>query len=560
MTINKLLIANRGEIAVRIARAAAELGIPTVAVYPVDDADALHTRVANEARELPGAGVQAYLDSEAILRLAAESGCDAIHPGYGFLSENTAFAKLCQDHGVTFVGPTAEILGLLGDKAQARELAQQCGVPVVEGTRGRTTLREAHAFRESLGTDAAVVVKAIAGGGGRGMRIVRAGDSLDDAYRQCAAEAKAAFGDAGLYVERLLEQARHVEVQIVGDGCGGVAHLWERECSLQRRNQKLGEIAPSPFLPEQKRAQLTDAALLLAREVGYRSLGTFEFLLDAGGEQFAFIEANPRLQVEHTVTEEVTGVDLVQTQLRIAGGATLQELRLSQQEVPSPAGFAVQLRVNMETMDAQGNARPAGGTLSVFEPPGGPGVRVDSFGYSGYTTNPHYDSLLAKVIVHSRSPHFGDAVNKAYRGLCQFRIDGVKTNIPFLQNLLRLDEVRENAVYTRFVDDRMAALVTEPAEPHPRLYATAGAGGDTATAGAQVQGPAGTESAVAPMQGQLVELNIAVGDPVRAGQQIAVVEAMKMQHVITAPLDGIVRHIAAETGTLVAEDQPLVFI
>ncbi len=559
MTINKLLIANRGEIAVRIARAAAELGIPAVAVHPADDAEALHTRVATEARQLPGTGVQAYLDIEEILRAATETGCDAIHPGYGFLSENAAFAARCREHGLTFVGPSADVLGLLGDKARARELAERCGVPVVEGTQGRTTLDEAHAFREKLGSGAAVVVKAIAGGGGRGMRIVREGDSLDDAYRQCAAEAKAAFGDDGLYLERLVEQARHVEVQIVGDGQGGVSHLWERECSLQRRNQKLVEIAPSPSLDDAMRQRLTDAALLLAREVDYRSLGTFEFLLDAGGERFAFIEANPRLQVEHTVTEEVTGIDLVQTQLRIAGGATVQELGLGQQDIPAPAGFAVQLRVNMETMDADGNARPAGGTLNVFEPPGGPGVRVDSFGYSGYTTSPHYDSLLAKLIVHSRSRQFGDAVNKAYRGLCQFRIEGVKTNIPFLQNLLADPAVRENAVHTRFVDAHMAALVAAPANPHPRLYAAA-AGAGNAAPETRVQAPPGTEAASAPMQGQLVEFSVAEGDQVRAGQEIAMVEAMKMQHVITAPLDGIVQALAAEPGTLVAEGQPLVFI
>ena len=465
MTIKKLLIANRGEVAVRIARAAADLDIATVAVYPADDERALHTRVADQAAALSGQGVGAYLDGAQLVRVAQEQGCDAVHPGYGFLSESRDFAAACAAAGLTFVGPDADTLALLGDKARARVLAEECQVPVVPGTGADTTLEQARAFRDGLGDGATVIVKAIAGGGGRGMRIVRPGDDLAEAFKRCQAEAGAAFGNDAVYVERFIERARHIEVQVLGDGGDAPVHLWERECSLQRRNQKLVELAPSPTLSEQTRQQLLDAALRLAAKVGYRSLGTFEFLVDADESRFAFIEANPRLQVEHTVTEEITGVDLVQAQLKVAGGASLADLGLTRP--PRPLGFAMQLRVNMETMEASGEARPAGGTLATFEPPTGPGVRVDTFGYRGYRTSPHYDSLLAKLIVHGRGD-YATTVRRGYRALCQFRIEGVDTNIGFLQNLLRRDEVTANDVYTRFVDDHMTELVGEG--EHPSLH------------------------------------------------------------------------------------------
>ncbi|MBF5057208.1 pyruvate propionyl-CoA carboxylase [Alcanivorax sp. 521-1] len=552
----KLLIANRGEIAVRIARAAADLDIATVAVHPADDERALHTRVADQAVALEGRGAAAYLDAEQLVRVAVETGCDAVHPGYGFLSESRDFAERCQQAGLTFVGPTPEVLALLGDKARARVLAEECQVPVVPGTGADTTLEQAQAFRDGLGDDATVIVKAIAGGGGRGMRIVRPGDDLAEAFKRCQAEAEAAFGNGALYVERFIDRARHIEVQVVGDGGDAPVHLWERECSLQRRNQKLVEIAPAPTLSEGTRQQLLDAALRLASRVGYRSLGTFEFLVDADESRFAFIEANPRLQVEHTVTEEVTGVDLVQTQLRIAGGASLADLGLSRDTVPAPDGFAVQLRINMETMDASGEARPAGGTLATFEPPSGPGVRVDTFGYRGYRTSPHYDSLLAKLIVHGRGD-YAAAVRRAYRALCQFRIEGVDTNIGFLQNLLRRDEVADNAVYTRFVDDHMAALVN--GGEHPSLHFGA-AGGEAESQGPSIQAPPGTEGVPTPMQGVVAELLVAEGDSVREGQPVAFVEAMKMQHRVEAATSGTVRQLAFAVGDAVAAGDPLLFI
>ncbi|MES1940007.1 protein containing carbamoyl phosphate synthetase, large subunit [Salinisphaera sp. T5B8] len=552
----KLLIANRGEIAVRIARAAADLNIATVAVHPADDERALHTRVADQAVALAGRGAAAYLDGEQLVKVALETGCDVVHPGYGFLSESREFAERCQQAGLTFVGPTPEVLALLGDKARARVLAEECQVPVVPGTGADTILEQAQVFREGLGEDATVIVKAIAGGGGRGMRIVGPGDDLAEAFKRCEAEAQAAFGNGALYVERFIERARHIEVQVVGDGGDTPVHLWERECSLQRRNQKLVEIAPAPTLSETTREKLLEAALRLAARVGYRGLGTFEFLVDADESRFAFIEANPRLQVEHTVTEEVTGVDLVQTQLKIAGGASLADLGLSRDAVPAPSGFALQLRINMETMDASGEARPAGGTLATFEPPSGPGVRVDTFGYRGYRTSPHYDSLLAKLIVHGRGD-YATAVRRAYRAMCQFRIEGVDTNIGFLQNLLQRDEVVDNRVYTRFVDDHMAELVN--GGEHPSLH-FGEAGGEQETQGPSVQAPPGTEAVATPMQGVVVEWLVAEGDSVREGQPVAFVEAMKMQHRVEATTSGTVRRITFAVGDAVAANDPLLFI
>ncbi|KAF0805246.1 biotin carboxylase [Alcanivorax xiamenensis] len=557
MTISRLLIANRGEVAVRIARAAADLNIATVAVYPEDDATSLHTRLADQAVALEGRGVAAYLDGEQLLKVAREQGCDAVHPGYGFLSESPTFAALCEQAGITFVGPSSETLSLLGDKARARELAQECDVPVVPGTNGATSLEQARAFRAELGEQGTVIVKAIAGGGGRGMRIVGPDDDLDEAYRRCQAEAASSFGNDAVYVERFVARARHIEVQIVGDGGAEPVHLWERECSVQRRNQKLLEIAPSPTLSEDMRRQLLDAARRIAGQVGYRGLGTFEFLVDADESRFAFIEANPRLQVEHTVTEEVTGVDLVQTQLRLFGGSSLAELGLVSGREPAPTGYAIQLRINMETMSANGDTQPSGGTLTTFEAPGGPGVRVDTFGYRGYRTSPHYDSLLAKLIVHSRGADYADAVGRAYRALCQFRIEGVETNIGFLQNLLQRDEVVSNTLHTRFVDEHMAELVGDA--EHRQLHFSSGAE-EQASASQRVEGPAGSEAVITPMQGVLVEYLVTEGDTVRAGQPVAFVEAMKMQHQVVASVSGIVRLCALEVGDAVGKDEPLLFV
>ncbi|MET4701202.1 acetyl/propionyl-CoA carboxylase alpha subunit [Constrictibacter sp. MBR-5] len=601
MPIRSLLIANRGEIAIRIARAAAELDIRSVAVFSEDDATSLHVRKADEARPLPGTGVAAYLDAARIIGVAREAGCDAIHPGYGFLAENAGFARACAEAGIIFVGPDPDALDLFGDKTSARTLAQRCGVPVLEGTAGVSTLEQVKAFFASLGPNGAVMLKAAAGGGGRGMRPVRRAEDLPEAYERCASEARAAFGNGDLYAERLFPKARHIEVQILGDGTGDVCHLWERECSVQRQRQKIVEIAPAPNLSPSVRERILGAALNLAEAVRYRNAGTVEFLLDASREgedaPFAFIETNARLQVEHTVTEEVTGLDIVRLQLEIAGGGTLAALGLGRDRVPAPRGTAIQLRVNLETMGEGGMAKPAGGTLTAYEPPAGPGVRVDGYGYPGYRTNPRFDSLLAKVIVHAAGDgaHGGleRAAAKAYRALSEFRIAGAPTNAPFLQNVLRDPDFLAGRVHTGFIEERPALIGTDPAA-HQRLYFEPAAatrrvgarvdaadplavlaygkdGGadvvaeampsayDTASP-SDVTGPENTVPLPAPMQGTIVSVTVGEGAAVRQGEQVLVMEAMKMEHVIAAQVSGIVRRITVERGDTVLEDHPLAFI
>src|SRR6266404_395562 len=464
----KLLIANRGEIAIRIAQAAAELGIATIGVFSEDDATSLHVRRVDEAIALTGRGAAAYLDIGTIIAAARAAGCDAIHPGYGFLSENAAFAKACVEASIAFVGPTPVQLELFGDKARARAHAAKCGVPLLPGTDGATDVAGVRAFF-ARHAESGVMIKAIAGGGGRGMRPVRNAAEIDEAFARCAAEAKAAFGNGDLYAERLIPRARHIEAQIVGDGKGGIVALGERECTIQRRNQKIIEMAPSPNLSADLRRKIVDAAIVMAKAVDYRSLGTFEFLVDAAASSpfFCFIEANPRLQVEHTVTEEVYGIDLVKAQLRLAVGASLESLGLGQ---ATPRGHAIQLRVNMETMTADGSAKPGGGTLTVFEPPSGLGVRVDTYGYAGYRTNPNFDSLIAKLIVHSPSPDFADALAKSERALAAFRLEGALSNIAFLRALLAHDDFRADKVHTRFVDEHAKKLIEASAKLQPGLY------------------------------------------------------------------------------------------
>jgi pyruvate carboxylase len=356
MGIRRILVANRGEIAVRIIRAADELEIATTAVYAPDDAQSLHVARATDAHALTGRGTAAYLDIAQLITAAREHDCDAVHPGYGFLAENPSFAAATRDAGLTFIGPAAETLTLFGDKLHARAFAQRNGVAVPAGSSDAVDSAGAHAFFSTC-RDGALIIKAVAGGGGRGMRVITAADQLNDAFKRCTSEAQAAFGDGRLYVEELLVDARHVEVQILGDGAA-VSHLWERECTLQRRHQKLIEVAPSPSLSDATRTEVIEAALRVAGAAHYRGLGTFEFLI--AGSRVVFIEANPRLQVEHTVTEEITGIDLVKTQIRLAQGATLAALGLTHDRVPAPRGFALQARVNMETMTAAGEVRPSG--------------------------------------------------------------------------------------------------------------------------------------------------------------------------------------------------------
>jgi acetyl/propionyl-CoA carboxylase alpha subunit/acetyl-CoA carboxylase carboxyltransferase component len=564
MSFRKLLVANRGEIAIRIARAAADAGLATVAIYPADDAASLHVRIADEAVEIPGRGARAYLDIEGVIEAARSTGCDALHPGYGFLSENADLARRCAEEGITFVGPSPTALQLFGDKVAAKQLAKRCGVPIIAGTSGPSSLDEVKAFFDALGANAAVMIKAMAGGGGRGMRVVERAADLDEAYARCQSEAKAAFGSDGVYVERLIRDARHIEVQIIGDRHGDISQLWERECTIQRRNQKLVEVAPSPSLTDKLRTRIVEAAKQLAAEAKYDSLGTFEFLVDGeAGESegaFAFIEANPRLQVEHTVTEEVLSVDLVRAQLAVADGATLASLGLDQASVPKPRGFAMQLRINMETMDATGATQPTGGTLAVFEPPSGPGVRVDTFGYAGYRTSAAFDSLLAKVIVHTPS-QWPDVIAKGKRALREFRIEGVATNIPFMQAILAHVDFQANRVSTSFIDRHVADLVGAAQAVGKPLFDPVGTGGDARSSHeAAPPAPEGSVAVTAPLQGTVVSIPVAEGDVVRPGQQLAIIESMKMEHLVTAEQGGRVTRIAASDGVTLMQGEPILYI
>lgn len=588
MKNQKILVANRGEIAVRILRAAAELNIPTVAVYSEDDAASLHCRLADERAALPKKGVAAYLSIEQIIAAAKKFNCSAVHPGYGFLAENEQFARQCASEGLIFIGPSADMLALFGDKSRARDLAENCGIPILSGTIGPTSLAQAKDFYTSLGDNAAIMIKATAGGGGRGMRPVFCMEDIEPTYQLCQSEALAAFGNAALYVERLIPRARHIEVQVIGDGAGegfsNVSHLWERECTLQRRNQKIMEIAPSPSIDQALRDRLTDTAVHLIKAADYKGLATVEFLVDADPEMnpkmnpkmnpdaFYFLEVNPRLQVEHTVTEEVTGIDLVKTQIQIAFGQSLSDLGLMQKQITAPTGYAVQLRINMEEIDNNGDICPASGTLTAFSPPLGPGIRVDTFGYPGYVTSPSFDSLLAKLICRSYSSNYTDVLTKAGRALREFQIAGVATNIPMMQNLLIHPDVCANNVTTRFLETHILDLATpdktclSPLYFDSRQSCNAKTNPMPHTPGndiqdiRDIQGPENTETVKAPMLGTVVSLLLNVGDLVHKGRTIAVVEAMKMHHIIEAPISGLVRMICAKEGDTLFKGQKILFI
>jgi pyruvate carboxylase len=433
--MKRILIANRGEIAIRVARSVKDLGMKAVGVCSDDDIDALHLSKMDEVYSLESKGVSAYLDIKKIIAIAKENNIDAIHPGYGFLSENPKFASTIKRAGITFIGPEEKTLKLFGDKVKAKELAKKHNVRVVEGTDKDTNLREAKKFFSSLKKHSSVIIKAMSGGGGRGMRIVRSEDDLKEALIRAASEAKAAFGSDEVYVEEYLDDSRHVEIQIIGDGLGNVSHLYDRECTVQRRYQKIIEVAPSPTLSKEVRSELIDAALRMTKAVKYKGLCTVEFLLDNKSNQFRFIEGNARLQVEHTVTESILGLDVVKAQIQIAFGKTLKQIKYDQDNIPVPRGFAIQARINMEVINLEGNVKPSGGMFSKFDLPTGPGVRVDTSGYTGYTSNPAFDSLIAKVITFSPEDNYSKAVKRLYRGLCEFNVEGVTTNLQLVKNI-----------------------------------------------------------------------------------------------------------------------------
>jgi acetyl/propionyl-CoA carboxylase alpha subunit len=556
MSLKNLLIANRGEIAIRIARAAAEAGMRAHAVYSEDDDTSDHVRKADVAHRLSGNGPVAYLDIAQLLRVAREAGCDSVHPGYGFLSENAAFARACDEAGLTFVGPSPQVLEVFGDKGKARQLALECDVPVLPGTTGATSLDEARKFLDAQG---AIMIKALGGGGGRGMRAVRDAAELASAFERCRSEAQASFGQGEVYVEKLLSRARHIEVQAIGDASGTVSHLWERECSLQRARQKLVEVAPAPGLPEAVRKMLIDASLRMARTVKLSSLATFEFLVT--DDRFVFIECNPRLQVEHTVTEEVTGTDLVLAQLDIAQGSTLKDLGLA--GAPArPRGMAIELRVNAETLLADGSVRPASGSIEAFDLPAGPGVRVDTGSHGGSRINPRFDSLLAKVIVTGPASDLARLLARARRALADFRISGVASNRDFLLGLLAFAPVAKGTWYTTLIEDNLAALCAPVQFASNDPLAILSHGKRETGTGAQITArvPDGMHAIAASIPGTVVSIDVAVGESVRRGQPVAVLESMKMQHVVPSSVSGLVREIRAAADETLNEGAILLVV
>ena len=441
--LKKLLVANRGEIAVRIIRAAQDLGIATVAVYSAADADSLHVQLADEAVNIgPPAAKKSYLNIEAILTAARDTGCDSIHPGYGFLAENAAFSDAVTGAGLVFVGPSGDAIRMMGDKVSARSAAAAAGVPVVPGSAGRVEGLEAG--REVLAeTGFPVMIKAAAGGGGRGIRIANSFAEFEQAFPQAEAEALAAFGDGGLYMEKVIGKARHVEVQILADGSDAI-HCYERECSLQRRRQKVWEEAPSRALSDGLREELCASAVALAKAVKYSGAGTVEYLYDDEADRFYFIEMNTRIQVEHPVTEAITGIDLVAEMLRIAGG---EKLRIRQGDV-SVKGHAIEVRLNAE--DPAKEFAPFPGQVAELRVPGGPGVRFDSMLYQGYQVPPFYDSLLAKLIVHAETREA--AIVRLIRALNELKIGGLKTTKPLFLALAADPAVRAGDVHTRWLE------------------------------------------------------------------------------------------------------------
>lgn len=452
--IRSVLVANRGEIAIRVFRACSELGIRSVAIYSEQDKMHMHRQKADESY-LVGKGlppVEAYLNIPEIIRVCKENEIDAVHPGYGFLSERHDFAQAVIDAGIRFIGPSPKVVQQMGDKVAARQAAIEAKVPIVPGTDGPVhTKEEAVEFCRQHGLP--VIFKAAYGGGGRGMRVVRKMEEVEEMFVRASSEAKAAFGNGAMFIEKFIERPRHIEVQLLGDKAGNVVHLYERDCSVQRRHQKVVEIAPAPRLPVDVRDRMTEYAVRLARHVGYENAGTVEFLCDESGN-FYFIEVNARLQVEHTVTEEVTHIDLVQSQIRVAEGMTLPEMGLTQENITTQ-GYAIQCRVTTE--DPANDFQPSVGRLEVFRSGEGMGIRLDSASaYAGALISPYYDSLLVKIISHAADLQSSAA--KMTRALREFRIRGVKTNIPFLMNVLENQKFLNGVLDTYFIDE------------HPQLF------------------------------------------------------------------------------------------
>ncbi|MBE1533703.1 acetyl/propionyl/methylcrotonyl-CoA carboxylase subunit alpha [Actinomadura algeriensis] len=577
--MRKVLIANRGEIAVRIARACSDAGLSSVAVYAEPDLDALHVRVADEAYALGGStAADSYLDIEKLLKIAAEAGADAVHPGYGFLAENADFASAVQNAGLTWIGPPPAAITALGDKVQARHIAQKVGAPLVAGTTDPVSgADEVVEFAKRHGLP--IAIKAAFGGGGRGLKVARKLEEVEELYDSAVREAVGAFGRGECFVERYLDKPRHVETQCLADKHGNVVVVSTRDCSLQRRHQKLVEEAPAPYLSDEQMELLYTSSKAILKEAGYVGAGTCEFLVGQDGT-ISFLEVNTRLQVEHPVTEEVAGVDLVREMFRVADG---EELGYGDPEL---RGHSIEFRLNAE--DAGRGFLPAVGTLTAFDPPTGPGVRLDSGYVSGQTVPQAFDSLIAKLIVTGASRR--QAVERARRALAEFTIDGMPTVLPFHQAVLDdpafvpADDAEPFAVHTRWIetefDNQIAPFVTAPADEEPagerervtvevggkrvEVVLPAGLGASAAPGAAAGQAPAkrragkkgaaaqaSGDSLVSPMQGTIVKIVAADGAAVEAGDTVVVLEAMKMEQPLTAHKAGTITGLSAEVGQTV---------
>ena len=446
MSVTRVLVANRGEIAVRIIKACQSLGIETVAAVSEADRDSLAARMATRSVCIgPPRSTESYLKSETLVAAAQATGCDALHPGYGFLSERAELAQTCAANRIVFIGPTTENITEMGDKLESRKIAVSSGVPTVPGSDHAKNYQEAAALAKKIGYP--ILLKASAGGGGRGIKLVRNDSEMRNTFSTAAAEARAAFGDDTLYLERYIGNARHIEVQVLGDHFGNVIHLGERDCSLQRRHQKIIEESPAYAISEELRAKICNAAVVLARSIGYRNAGTVEFIYDNDSKEFFFLEMNTRIQVEHPVTEMITGVDLVAQQLRIARGEVLS---LKQPDIRFD-GHAIECRINAES--PQHGFRPSPGRISKWRPPEGTGIRVDSHCFSGYFVPPYYDSLLAKLIVHGVNR--SDAVARTKKALAAFSVDGIDTGIPFLQSVIDDSDFSAGNVNTRWLESKL---------------------------------------------------------------------------------------------------------
>jgi acetyl-CoA/propionyl-CoA carboxylase biotin carboxyl carrier protein len=576
----KLLVANRGEIAVRVMRACRDLDIASVAVYSDLDADSVHTKYADEAYNVgPGPAAQSYLKIDAIIEAARRSGAEAVHPGYGFLAENAAFAQAVLDAGLAWVGPSPEVIDGMGDKTAARRAATDAGVATVPGTPDPVTQKaEVLRFVEEHGLPLAI--KASAGGGGKGFRVVKSADEIEDALAGAAREAQNYFSSPDVYLERYLERPRHIEVQVLGDASGAILSFPERDCSLQRRHQKLVEESPSPALASNVREAIMEAAAKVSKQVDYRNAGTCEFLLDADGQTFYFLEMNTRLQVEHPVTELVTGIDLVRAQILIAAGESLE---FGQDDI-ALRGHAIECRINAENPAKK--FMPAPGRIGNYNEPGGPGVRVDSGAQAGGEIPQAYDPLVAKLITYGAKRD--EARRRMLRALSEYEIEGIKTTIPFHALMLADERFVSGDYHTGTVEQEMdLSVLTEekvkppaPGEPEvasrrfdveldgkrfavnvrEQLPTSVGRAKPKPPASTGAVGGAGSETVTAPMQGTIVKVLVEQGQTVKAGEIICILEAMKMENSILAHQDGTVEELHAEPGRSVEPGTTLAVI